>query len=562
VSELTLDHILIQGIPDPTCFVLNCILTESPGKRKSQGITAALEHFEAVLDAPLQALRSLSYLSVLLGLLGTVFVLTVTFWEVKDIRHINPGLISHIYTVNFIAILMAALIYGLYISFRRSGDQLLLTASKTVMGLQFEVPEGVDPHLIVALEKVGRQFSQWAEDIHAKHQQHSESLVQEMRGLGEAIREMVRGMVATQRTEVEGIIPLLRSQDERVELLSQRLDERFQDLAKPLLEALPLLEAWRKRTEELKQAVQEMAQADLEGKTAALAQATNALSATINELPQAAREQFRGVKKELAAGLGQALRQSWQELMMGTFHEISSSLAALTERNQALQEAMQRLPSTMASSLAEGLKSSWLEGMEPIFRALGESRGQILEVLQHLHQTVERLPDTVKEAIAMGLIPLTKMNTELNNTLKDLLALMARLQEFPQTLAAAFQERLQAVSLILSSAVSQAIHETWQQPNPQESYFRDTLQTLLEEQRKQVQNFEKLTAQLPVALETLGFQVADKISKSLHSFLAKIGDGYLRDILGALKGLQSAIKNVPEEASTSKSKIWQIFGRR
>ncbi len=233
VGELTLDK--VQVIDDePTRFVLSCSLTNRPGIGKSQGITAALGHLDAALDAPLRALRSCSHLSVLVGLLMTVFVLTITFWEIQDIRTIKPSLLIHIYLVNFVAILGAAFIYRSYIHRRRLADRFLLLASETLGRLQTDVPEGVDPHLVAALERVGTQFTQWVEDIYARHQQHSERLVQEMQGLGVGLREMVQSMLAAQKTEVEGIIPLLRSQDEKVELLSQRLDERFQDLARPL----------------------------------------------------------------------------------------------------------------------------------------------------------------------------------------------------------------------------------------------------------------------------------------------------------------------------------------
>jgi hypothetical protein len=77
IGELTLDN--IAGFPEPTHYVLNCVLTWQPGVGRPQAIPAALEHLAATVDAPLRALRSLSYLSVLLGLLGTVLVLAQVY---------------------------------------------------------------------------------------------------------------------------------------------------------------------------------------------------------------------------------------------------------------------------------------------------------------------------------------------------------------------------------------------------------------------------------------------------------------------------------------------------
>lgn len=560
VGELTLDH--IQGLPDPTRFVLSCVLTNRPGIGKSQAIPIALEHLGAALDAPLRALRSCSYLAVLLGLLGTVMFLTLTFWGVENIQRIRPEMLSHIYFVNFLAISFASFLYVSYTYFRQAADQLVLTASQTLGRLHTDVPEGVDPNLVAALKQVAQQFTQWSEDIYARHQRESRELVQEMQNLGQALREMVQGMVAAQRTEVEGIIPLLRSQDEKIELLSQRLDERFRDLARPLLEALPLLEAWRDRTAELKQAVEEMLRADLEGNAAALARATAGLGTAVTDLPQAAREQFRGVKKELSAGLGQALRQSFREDMLPAFQDLHASLTALTDWQQTLQGAMGRLPEEVAARSAQQLQSFWSEAMEPTVRALATYQEQIREVLQTVHHTVEQLPDTIKQAMAMAFLPLTQLQTDSTNQLRDLLNHLERLQEFPQTLPAALQESLRGLITNLSTAVSQAFHQLCQQLRAAEDICRDTFPSLLAIHQKQVEHLEKLTTLLPSTLEALGTQLAHRITQTMHQPMEGTSDGYLRDILTVLEELRADIKNVQQETTASQGKNWWIFWKR
>lgn len=559
VNELTLEE--IQDLPEPTRFVLNCVFTDRPGIGNTQAIPGALEHLEAVLESPLRAIRSRSYLSVLLGLLGTVFVLAITFWGAHDIKDIKPDLLSHIYTVNLIAITFAVIIYMIYISFRYSADQFLLLSSQMLGALQAEIPEGVDPRLVSALEMVGQQFTQWAEDIHIQHRGHLEMLVGEMQALGGALGEMVQNMLAAQRTEVEGIIPLLRSQDEKIELLSQRLDERFQDLARPLSEALskalPLLDAWRQRTEELKQAVQEMRQADLEGKTSALAQATEVLITIVNDIPQAAREHFRGVKRELASGLGQALRESWQELMLPTYQELSSNLTKMNERHQALQQAIDRLPASMSSILGEQMHSSLSKAMEPALKALDSSQGKVMDALQNVDHSLERLDNSFKQTITTSLSPLAQINSEIKKGVNEFLKHMAPLQEIPKRLSDALQESPRGVATNFSNAVFHALHQVWQQPRPPEISLLDTLRMLMEEQQKQVRHLEKLTAQLDANLEALGNKMAEKISQNIRNLQARSDDGYLRDILTTLRDMQAVIRK-----ATQGTKCWWPFGKK
>ncbi len=553
-GELTLDH--IHGIPEPSNFVLGSILTDSPGKAKVQGIPAALDHLGAALDAPLRALCSLSYLSVLFGLLGTVLVLAITFWGVQDIRHINPGLLGHIYLVNSVAVFLALCFYGLYTHYRRSADRLLLAASRTLGRLQSEVPEGVDPQLVAALEGVGSKFSQWGEDIYARHRQESERLVQEMQGLGEAIRQMVQSMVAAQRTEMEGIIPLLRSQDEKIELLSQRLDERFQDLARPLLQALPILESWRQRTEELKQAVEDMRRADLEGKTAALAQAASALGTASSELPQAAREEFRGARKELAAGLGQALRQGLNDFLVPTLQALHARLAELEKLQQALGEAVNDLPSKAAMSLAETTRTVWQETMQPGLAFLAESLSTLREFQQALRHILDQLPQSVGQGVAAGCQPLLQMNGELASQLRGFVERTTPLTQLPDILAESVQESLRGAATSLSSAVSRALRQEWQQVWAPEAEIPHFLRSLLEEQQNQVKELDRLTGRLVSFMENQVNGIGERVAQSLRTLWAETGDGYLRDILGSLKGLEKAMANTRGPADGSSGWYW------
>ncbi len=336
-----------------------------------------------------------------------------------------------------------------------------------------------------------------------------------------------------------------------------------------LEKVIPLLEAWRQRTEELKQAVQEMQQADLEGKTAVLTQAIQALHIAVTELPQAAREQFRGVRKELASGLGQALQQSWQEVMMPTFQQLNDHMETLSRGHTVLQEAIRQLPSTVATSLDERLRSSWMEAMEPLLQALNASQNQILEGLRAILRAVDRLPDTLQQALAGSLYPLMEKLSELPHRLMELLKPLAQRQAPSQDLSTALKDSLQGMETTLSSVLAQAFQQVWQQPRPFESSLQETLQIQVKEQEKQVYYLEKLTAQLPVTMESLVTQLAQKIGQIPRPLLPGSSDGYLQEILEVLKDLQSDLKEVAsakpalqEKSGTGWPPTWWPFGRK
>lgn len=560
INSLTLDD--IRGFPEPTHYVLDCVLTTKHGLGKPQAVPAALEHLTATIDAPLRTLRSLSYFSVLLGLLGTVSVLAITFWGVKNITGVEPALLGHVYAFNAVAILLAAFFYLFHVFLRWRSDNLVLIASQSLGRLQTDIPENVDPQLVAALEAVGRNFTQWVEDIYARHRQEAEKLVQEMRELGEAIKRMVKSMIAARRTDEEGIIPLLRSQDEKIELLSKRLDARFRELAEPIQKTLPLIEQWQRRLEELGILLQTMLEADLPGNTKGLTLATEKLVAAVSELPQLVQKHFKGIKEVIATGLQDAVKEGWQQTVAPVFVDLIERLSLLLEAHQALMASIERLPQAIAVNVTTSLMTEWQETVQPPVTKMTEAINQLLRAQDSLEGAISQLARNIPHLVAAGTQQVVQASIELSGKLNDLATRLQVLTELPPTLVAALKDALRNTGDIITTNWSEKLRQLWQQNlAPQAAAWSKTFQESLQEQQKQTKKLDTLYGNLTSQIENERKMLLDQMSQRLPNAFAAQGDGYLRDIVTSLQQLRIAVDNLGKGTSTS-SKDQETGSRR
>lgn len=566
IGTLTLDD--IRGFPEPTHYVLNCVLTTQPGVGMPQAVPAASEHLAATVDAPLRALRSLSYFSVLLGLLGTVSVLAITFWGVKNIAGIEPALLGYVYAFNAVAILFAAFLYLVHVLLRWRSDNLLLAVSQTLGRLQTESPENVDPQLVAALEAVGRNFKQWGEDIYAHHREEAEKLVQEMKGLGKAIEGMVQNMVAARRTEEEGIIPLLRSQDEKIELLSQRLDERFRELAEPIQKTLPLIEQWQRRLEELGNLLQTMLAADLPGNTRGLTLATEKLVSAASELPQIIQKRFQGIKEVIATGLQDAVKDGWRQTVAPVFEDLSARLSLLLEGYQTIIAAVNRVPEAVAIHVTDSMITGWQKNVQPALNKMEEIIAQLLRAQQSLEGAIVQMAADIPHKVAAGTQPLVQVNTELSGNLQDLASQLNVLRELPQTLVYAVGDALKNTGDAITTNWSTKLQELWEKEiAPKTADWSGTLQEILKEQQKQNYTLDTLEGRFVIKMENLGTKVAEQTTRGFQNVLSAKEDGYLRDIVNSLQELENTLGQMgkwfadssPDKEASSR---WERFWRK
>ena len=220
----------VRLYPNPTRYVLQSVLSSTKGTARAGAVAPALDYLAAEVESPILTLRSLSYLAVLIGLLGTVTMLALALHRLDNLSAFKADVIRNIYPINAFAIGMAVAIFISYSWYRHQGDQFLLLAARVLGRLGADQLGGADPHLLAALEKVGERFKEWGDEIHERYQSKINDLLQEVRELGQAIREVVGEAVLSRKEEDQAIVPLLRCQDAKIELLSQRLEQGYLDL--------------------------------------------------------------------------------------------------------------------------------------------------------------------------------------------------------------------------------------------------------------------------------------------------------------------------------------------
>ncbi len=216
----------VRYLPNPTRHVLASVLSNQKGTAQAGAAAPALDYLAAEIDSPIRTLRSLSYLAVLIGLLGTVTLLALALQKV-DIMQFRADTLKNIYPINAFAIGLAVAIFLSYSWYRHKADQFLLMTARVLGGLRTDQLRGTDPVLLATLEKVGEKFKDWGNEIHQRYQEKINLLLQEVREVNESILQVVSETVASRKEEDQTVAPLLRSQEAKIELLTQMLYQGY-----------------------------------------------------------------------------------------------------------------------------------------------------------------------------------------------------------------------------------------------------------------------------------------------------------------------------------------------
>ncbi len=225
ISELTPEA--CQYYPNPSRHILQSVLSNQKGVARAGAVGPALDYLAAEVDSPIGIVRSLSYLSILVGLLGTVSLLAMALQSVDAIGQFKIEQLKNIYPLNAVAIGLAVFLHLSYSWSRHQGDQFLLQVARVLGRLRVDQLGAADPALLATLEKVGEKFKDWGNEIQEHHRREINYLLQEVRELGESIRELVATAIAARQEEDRALVPLLRSQDAKLELLNQRLYQNY-----------------------------------------------------------------------------------------------------------------------------------------------------------------------------------------------------------------------------------------------------------------------------------------------------------------------------------------------
>ena len=197
--------------PQPTRHVLTSVLANQKGTARADAVSPALEYLAAEIDSPIRTMRSLSYLAVLIGLLGSVTMLALALQKIDLISQFKADLLKNIYPINAFAIGLAVVIFLSYSWYRHRGDQFLLMTARVLGRLRTDLLAGADPVLLATLEKVGEKFKDWGDEIQGRYLEKINLLLHEMRDLHESIIQVVTATAEGRQEEDRALAPLLRS---------------------------------------------------------------------------------------------------------------------------------------------------------------------------------------------------------------------------------------------------------------------------------------------------------------------------------------------------------------
>ena len=507
----------IQGLPEPSRYALSCVLTEKPGVGKPQAISPALEQLAAAVDIPLCALRSLSYLSVFIGLLVTVTLLAMTLLDVKELTldHLRD-----IYPFNAVAIGIAAFLYFFYGLFHWQGDHFLLEASQILGSLHTDLPDTVDPNLVASLEIVAKKFTDWGEEIYTRNLGQVQALQGEMQTLSEEIRNMIREMIESRKGDEAGIIPLLEAQNEKVELLSSRLDTNFRDLASPIEGALQIMHQSDKRMKNLEQVILEIREADLPGQAAALSGATRDLASAVNRLPEEVGRQFQGVKKVIGEATHEGIKSGWEEMARPAFAGINNGIALLVDGQEIIKATLERMPQAVGQQVAESLL--------PILTDLTSTINRLAQSLNSIREMVARLPDEVSQGVMAGIQPL--IDADISEHLGEFTQVVGKMTSLIQQLPSSMREIISSTNERLAQTMSKVLREE------------------LTNLRNSLKEFTDIIHQQVVLLGETFWKSADKEFKTTLDMIAA---GPLQDIKKSIENLGMALKEIKPAQTSS-----------
>jgi hypothetical protein len=358
---------------------------------QSEDISQAKDFLSFYLESIVYNLRSLSYAASLAGLFGTVCILYFTLASIKENEQFQLSLLNHVYLANVFAIFVAILAYSSFYWYRSKTDQFFSLVVRRLDDLDLDLPPGVNPTLILALEKVAEKYQKWGEKVQAKHLENVKVLFSEMKEVGAAIKTMVETTLESRRQrEEEIILPLLQDHVAKIELLSQRLDNGFQVLARPFAEGIPIIERWDQSTANLTAAVNKLAAADIPGVVSRLQDTTSKLTAAISSLPELVRQSLQGVDQLIAASARQAFHDGLEEAVRARLTEISGIVSILSQTVGKLQDSLAQLP-------------------DLVFRGLDKSGQELTKVLTGIVTNIQGLQsslDSLPLQLAEKCVPL------------------------------------------------------------------------------------------------------------------------------------------------------------
>lgn len=409
---------------EATRQALGVVLTDEPGTGRLANAPIAAEIVASQGEGQARALRALSTLSILCGLVGTAATFCAAFLPTLLGSAVDArGIVSHlglIYCVNAVAILLGACLFSAHRKLRQDAERAAAQAMRIISALEDSDTTEEDDRLAAVLERVYEKFGEWSSESVEAQTRKFDEVVEEVRGLAGGIRELAQEIVALNNNADGTTLAAIHEVGGTVESLADRMNQGLEALAQPFLQGVPAFEGMTRVSDELVQLSEALRSDALRDAVDGLAQSSERTHAAVERLgtvAEAIPEQLReatssieartaaGVRDGAAAGLAEAASRfdtaarGAGDVVAARMHDLSAEIAAARASQTATAETHERALKEQRAAI-EALATS-VKGLESALkdvsrgavsaRAFSEFQGSVRDLEAQMAQLAESM---------------------------------------------------------------------------------------------------------------------------------------------------------------------------
>ena len=410
---------------EATRQALGVVLTNEPGKGRLANAPIAAEIVASQGEGQARALRALSTLSILCGLVGTAATfcaafLPTLFGSAVDAR----GIVSHlglIYCVNAIAILLGACLFSAHRKLRQDAERAAAQAMRVISALEECETSEEDDRLCRLLDRVCEKLGDWSAEAVEEQTRKFDEVVDEVRGLAGGIRELAKEIVTLNSSADGTTLAAIHEVGGAVESLADRMNQGLQSLAQPFLQGVPAFEGMTRVSDELVR-LSETLRSD------ALRDAVDGLSRS-SERTQSAVERLEAVAQSIPDQLREATSSIESRTAAGVRDGAAAGLSEAANRldaaargaGEAVAAQMRGLSGEVAAARAAQAAAAEAQGL-----ALKSERAAVDALAASVKSLESALRDVSRGAVS------ARAFAEFQGSVRDLQGQMAQLAESMQ----------------------------------------------------------------------------------------------------------------------------------
>lgn len=406
IREMTRANLDDRVFSEPTRSALNLLLTDRPGYANKNNLPFALQILEESGSHTAASIRSLSTISVFIGLVATAYVFATVLGDLgpllekqgdstgRDLTKVLDYL-QIVYMVNGFAIFLGLVVFAVSRFVEDYSHDVVRLATGIISQLPDHEESAVDPQLLSALRavtlQIHNQFREGMGEWQERHLGDIRAIVAEVKGLADGIAHSVQVLQARSATDTGSVLAAIRETQASVESSAIRLDR---GVGRLLADGEPALKALVASAESLKESSEKLQNSGTLEAVASIGESADVLKHLVTALPTTMESALRATSERLeAAGIGH---------MKAAGEQIASSIAIAAEQiDVAFSEGMAGVREGVVSATSASMERHQaktdraIEALTASVRSLESGSRALENFASQFGITVEKLETTV-----------------------------------------------------------------------------------------------------------------------------------------------------------------------